>query len=52
MVKVFEKFGGAIFLYAVIFFGIVAIASRVGVQNQASDGASDEVIALNQWIRL
>ena len=29
MMKSLKKFGGAIMLYAVIFFGIVAIASRI-----------------------
>ena len=46
MMKVLEKFGGAILLYAIIFFGIIAIASRVGAINQASREAYEEGIAL------
>ncbi len=29
MIKVMKRFGGAIMLYLVIFFGIVAISSRL-----------------------
>lgn len=37
MKKVLERFGGAIILYLVIFFGIVAISSRVAyIQDTSS----------------
>ncbi len=39
MVKLMKKFGGAILLYAVIFFGIVAITSRVNALNQENEVA-------------
>ena len=45
MVKVMKKFGGAIMLYMVIFFGIVAIVSRVGYMNESLHSISDATLA-------
>ena len=47
MLKVLEKFGGALLLYAVIFFGIVAVASSMERVNQEAI-TNEEVIALKQ----
>ncbi len=47
MIKVVKKFGGALMLYAVIFFGIVAIVSRVNYLNQENSGGYESVVALN-----
>lgn len=43
MIKSLKKFGGAVLLYAVIFFGIVAIASRVNYTNYDVEGGNNEV---------
>lgn len=45
MMKVMRKFGGAIFLYAVIFFGIVAITTSVKAMSQEVV-VSEEVLAI------
>ena len=47
MVKSLRKFGGAIMLYLVIFFGIVAICSRVNNMNQESEVGVDSTLAIN-----
>mgnify|MGYP005810398473 CR=1 FL=1 len=47
MMKVMKKFGGALMLYAVIFFGIVAICSRVNGLNQESEEVIDYTVAVN-----
>ena len=48
MVNVLKKFGGALMLYAVIFFGIVAICSRVSDVNQDFSSINDEMVALHE----
>ena len=48
MVKVFKKFGGAILLYVVVFFGIVAISSRLNHLHETDFKQMDGVIAINQ----
>ena len=45
MKKVFKEIGGALFLYLVIFLGVVAISSRINYINNQVDNQS-EVIAL------
>ena len=47
MIKMMKKFGGAIMLYAVIFFGIVAIVSRVSYMNEGN-AINEEMIAINK----
>ncbi len=47
MIKVMKKFGGAIMLYAVIFFGIVAIVSRVNYIHEGST-VTNEMVAVNK----
>ena len=47
MIKSLKKFGGAIMLYAVIFFGIVAIVSRVNTMNEAGFDKTEVPIAYN-----
>lgn len=46
MIKEMKKFGGAILLYAVIFFGIVAIVSRVNYMNESCVNSTD-LVAIN-----
>ena len=48
MVNVLKKFGGAIMLYAVIFFGIVAICSRVSHVNQDFLSTYEEMVAIHE----
>ncbi len=47
MLEVFKKFGGAIMLYAVVFWGIVAICSNVNYVNQENEVNLDEKVAIN-----
>ena len=46
MMKSLKKFGGAIMLYAVIFFGIVAIASSVAGHD--TEVVYEGVVAVNE----
>lgn len=48
MMKSLKKFGGAIMLYAVIFFGIVAIASSVNLAQKDTQNTYEGVIAVNE----
>lgn len=48
MVKSLKKFGGALMLYAVIFFGILAIASRINYVEGDKAIINDEVVALQK----
>ena len=43
MIKSLKKFGGAVLLYAVIFFGIVAVTSRVDYTNYDVEVENNEV---------
>ncbi len=47
MVKSLKKFGGAIMLYLVIFFGIVAICSRVNNMNQERKINIEDTLVMN-----
>jgi len=47
MKKVLVEFGGAILLYIVIFFGIIAISSRVSYINNISDNTNN-LVAINK----
>lgn len=47
MKKILGEFGGAILLYAVIFFGIVAISSRVSYINEKTEDTSN-IVAFNK----
>ena len=49
MMKSLKKFGGAIMLYAVIFFGIVAIASSVNLAGHDTEAVYEGVVAVNEW---
>ena len=49
MMKSLKKFGGAIMLYAVIFFGIVAIASSVNLAGHDTEVVYEGVVAVNEW---
>ena len=42
-----KKFGGAIMLYLVIFFGIVAICSRVNNMNQERKINIEDTLVMN-----
>lgn len=48
MVKSLKKFGGALMLYAVIFFGILAIASRINYVEGHNTIMNDEVVAFQK----
>ena len=48
MMKSLKKFGGAILLYLVIFFGIVAITSRVNYIGQENSSVNDGVVAIQR----
>lgn len=48
MIKSLKKFGGAIMLYAVIFFGILAITSRMNYVGEENNVINDEVVAINK----
>ena len=48
MIKSLKKFGGAIMLYAVIFFGIVAIVSSVNLAHKDTNITYKGVIAVNE----
>ena len=49
MMKSLKKFGGAIMLYAVIFFGIVAITSRINFAKEDMSNTYEKVVAVNKW---
>lgn len=48
MMKSLKKIGGAIMLYAVIFFGIVAIASSVNLAGHDTEAVYEGVVAVNE----
>lgn len=48
MMKSLKRFGGAIMLYAVIFFGIVAIVSRVNLAQPNTQSTYEGVMAVNE----
>ena len=48
MIKSLKKFGGAVLLYAVIFFGIVAVTSRVNYTNYDVEVENNEVALLQK----
>ena len=48
MMKSLKKFGGAIMLYAVIFFGIVAITSRINLAKEDMSNTYEKVVAVNK----
>ena len=48
MVKILKKFGGALMLYAVIFFGILAITSRINYVEGENIITNDEVVAFQK----
>ena len=45
MIKSLKKFGGAIMLYAVVFFGIVAIVSSVNTLNEGGYDKTEVSVA-------
>ena len=47
MIKSLRKFGGAILLYAVVFFGIVAIVSRINTMNEGGVDKKEVPVAYN-----
>ena len=47
MKKVLVEFGGVILLYTVIFFGIIAISSRVSYINNVNDNTNN-LVAINR----
>lgn len=48
MVKSLKKFGGAIIFYMVVFFGIIAIVSRVNYLGEKSVNINEGVLAINK----
>lgn len=48
MVKSLKKFGGAIIFYTVIFFGIIAIVSRVNYLGEENINVNEGVLAINK----
>lgn len=47
MKKVLVEFGGAILLYTVIFFGIIAISSRISYINSVNNNTNN-LVAINK----
>jgi len=47
MKKVLVEFGGVVLLYIVIFFGIIAISSRISYINNIEDNTNN-LVAINR----
>ena len=48
MIKSLKKFGGALMLYAVIFFGVIAVTSRINYVEYDNQMGNEEVVALQK----